>query len=84
MTPNVPMSETGTATLGIGVARTLRRNAKTTRMTSAIEIASVQLHVAHRGADRRRAIQRDRERASPAAATPAAAAAAPERDRPCR
>ena len=41
MTPNVPMSETGTATLGMKVERTLRRKTKTTRMTSAIEITIV-------------------------------------------
>jgi hypothetical protein len=35
------MSETGTATLGISVERTLRRNTKTTRITSRIEIMSV-------------------------------------------
>ena len=40
MAPNVPISETGTATLGISVARPSRRNAKTTRMTSATEIVS--------------------------------------------
>ena len=41
MTPNVPSSETGTATLGISVERTLRRNTNTTRITSAIEISIV-------------------------------------------
>ena len=41
MAPNVPMSETGTAMLGIKVDRTLRRKTKTTRMTSAIETISV-------------------------------------------
>src|ERR1700693_1447415 len=41
MAPNVPMSETGTATLGMKVERTLRRKTKTTRMTSAIEITRV-------------------------------------------
>ncbi len=37
MAPNVPMSETGTATLGIRAVRTSRRKTKTTRMTSTIE-----------------------------------------------
>ena len=37
----MPISETGTATLGISVARTLRRNRNTTRITSTIEIISV-------------------------------------------
>ncbi len=41
MTPNVPISETGTATPGISVARTLRRKRKTTRITSETEMASV-------------------------------------------
>ncbi len=34
MTPNVPTSDSGTATLGIAVARTLRRNTNTTAVTS--------------------------------------------------
>ena len=34
MTPKVPTSESGTAMLGMAVAQTLRRKAKTTRMTS--------------------------------------------------
>ena len=37
----MPISETGTATLGISVARTLRRKANTTRITSVTEISSV-------------------------------------------
>ena len=37
----VPISETGTATAGISVARPERRNRKTTRITSATEITSV-------------------------------------------
>ena len=41
MTPKVPTSDTGTATLGISVARQLRRNTNTTMITSAIEIISV-------------------------------------------
>ena len=41
MTPNVPISDTGTATLGISAARTLRRNRNTTRMTSATAMTSV-------------------------------------------
>src|SRR3954452_3725056 len=35
MTPNVPTSDNGTATLGINVAATLRRNKKITMTTSA-------------------------------------------------
>ena len=35
------MSETGTATLGMSVARGLRRKRKTTRMTRQIEMTSV-------------------------------------------
>ena len=38
---NVPMSEIGTATAGISVARPLRRKTNTTRITSATEIMSV-------------------------------------------
>ena len=41
MAPKVPMSETGTATLGMKVERTLRRKRNTTRITSEIEIARV-------------------------------------------
>ncbi len=41
MTPKVPMSDTGTATLGIKAERASRRNRNTTMMTSATEIASV-------------------------------------------
>ena len=40
MTPNVPMSDTGTATIGISVARPLRRKTNTTRITSTTAIAS--------------------------------------------
>ena len=41
ITPNDPMIEVGTATLGIAAARTLRRNANTTKMTSRTAITSV-------------------------------------------
>ena len=40
ITPNVPISDTGTATLGISVARALRRNRNTTRTTSTTAMAS--------------------------------------------
>ena len=40
MTANVPINETGTATAGISVARQLRRNRNTTRITRPIEITS--------------------------------------------
>ena len=40
MTPKVPMRETGTATLGMRVERTLRRKTKTTRMTRTMEMHS--------------------------------------------
>jgi hypothetical protein len=39
MAPKVPIREMGTATLGIRVDRTLRRNTKTTRITRAMEMA---------------------------------------------
>ena len=41
MAAKVPISETGTATAGISVARPERRKRKTTRITSATEITSV-------------------------------------------
>ena len=41
ITPNVPISDSGTATLGMIAARPLRRNRKTTSTTSAIEITIV-------------------------------------------
>ena len=41
ITPNEPMIEVGTATLGIAAARTLRRNAKTTRITRTTAMISV-------------------------------------------
>src|SRR6516162_9556881 len=41
ITPNVPTSESGTAMLGMIVARTVRRKTNTTRMTSTTEISSV-------------------------------------------
>src|SRR6185436_12378096 len=41
ITENVPSSDTGTATLGISVARAFRRNRKTTRITSVTAITSV-------------------------------------------
>ena len=53
MTPKVPISDTGTATLGISVARPLRRNRNTTRITSADRDHQRALDVAQRRADRR-------------------------------
>ena len=41
ITLKVPISDTGTAMLGINVARQLRRNRNTTMITSASEISSV-------------------------------------------
>ena len=41
MTPNVPISDTGTATLGMSAARTLRRNRNTTTITSVMAMMSV-------------------------------------------
>ncbi len=62
ITPNVPTSETGTATLGISVARPSRRNTNTTRITSTTEIGERAPDVAQRRADRRRALHRRRQR----------------------
>ena len=41
ITPNVPTSDSGTATLGMTVAQTLRKKTKTTRITSTTEITRV-------------------------------------------
>ena len=41
ITANVPISETGTATAGMSVARPLRRNTNTTMMTRTMEMTSV-------------------------------------------
>src|SRR6185312_4398677 len=41
ITPNVPIRDNGTATLGMIVAQPLRRNTNTTRITSTTEIARV-------------------------------------------
>ena len=41
MTAKVPMSDAGTATVGMSVARQLRRKTKTTRITRMIERMSV-------------------------------------------
>ncbi len=41
ITAQVPISDTGTATAGINVARTFRRNTKTTAITSTTEISRV-------------------------------------------
>ena len=41
ITPNVLMSDTGTATQGMSVARGFRRKTKTTRITRSTEMASV-------------------------------------------
>ena len=51
MTPKVPISDTGTATLGMKVARALRRNRKTTRITRHDGDQQRPLHVVDRGAD---------------------------------
>ena len=57
MMAQVPMSETGTATAGMSVARTLRRKMKTTAMTSTTEMISVRSISRHRGADGQRAVE---------------------------
>src|SRR5215469_18767387 len=41
ITPNVPTSESGTAMLGMMVARTVRKNTNTTMITNMIDIRSV-------------------------------------------
>ena len=72
MTPNVPTSEIGTATLGMSVERTLRRKTKTTRMTSDDRDEQGDLDVADRGADRARASRTTAQRRWPAGSTPGA------------
>ena len=51
MTPKVPTSESGTATLGMMVADTLRRNTNITITTSTTVRHQLELHVRHRRAD---------------------------------
>ena len=53
----VPTSDTGTASAGMMVAETLRRNRKITMMTSAIAIRQRFLHVDDRRADGERAVE---------------------------
>ena len=84
MTPKVPISDTGTATLGISVARPLRRNRNTTRITSTTEIASVR---STSRSEARIVVVRSIagvERRSRSGSTRAATAAAPSRDRRSR
>ena len=76
MTPKVPISDTGTATLGISVARALRRNRNTTRITSADRDHQRALDFAQRGADGRRAVHRRHAGRSRSGSRRAAAAAA--------
>ena len=59
ITANVPISETGTATVGISVARGLRRNRKTTRDHQADGDDERALHVLDRCADGGGAIEHD-------------------------
>ena len=55
----MPTSDSGTATLGITVAPALRRNRKTTMVTSTTLRTSVISDVAHRGADGLGAVERE-------------------------
>jgi len=55
----VPISESGTATLGMSVARNVRRKRKITSTTSATGEHEFELDVPHRRADGRRAIGQD-------------------------
>ena len=59
ITANVPISETGTATPGMSVARPLRRKTNTTRMTRPMEISSVRSTSLDRSANGGGAIQND-------------------------
>ena len=58
MTPKVPTSDSGTATDGITVAHTLRRNTKTTKHDQRHRDHERRLDVGHRGADGLRAVDR--------------------------
>ena len=51
MTPNVPIIDTGIAMQGIRAARTLRRKAKTTKITRMPDMTMISLDVMQRGAD---------------------------------
>ena len=67
MTAKVPSSDSGTVTLGMIVAQTLRRNRKITSTTSAMVISSVNSHVVAprrgwSGCGRRRSSTLDRRR----------------------
>ncbi len=59
ITANVPISDSGTATLGIIVAESVRRNRKITSTTRADRQHQLELHVFDRGADRHRAVGED-------------------------
>ena len=61
MTPKVPTSDSGTATLGMVVAGRLRRNRKMTSTTRATASISSILHVLHRRADGGGAVGQDRD-----------------------
>ena len=61
ITPNEPMIEVGTATLGIAAARTLRKKANTTRITSSDGDDERLLGVGQGLADRVRPIDGDRQ-----------------------
>ena len=61
MTPIVPSSETGTATVGMRPARGSRRNANTTRITRTTAIDQRALDIVDRSADGRRTVFNDIE-----------------------
>ena len=82
----VPISETGTASAGMRVAETLRRNRKITIIDQAIAISQRDLHVVDRVADRDRAVVQDvhlDRRRHLRAVTPAAGLAPGRPPRPC-
>ena len=56
ITANVPITEIGSARLGMSVADTLRRNRKITSTTRHERQHERELHVVHRLANRRRAV----------------------------
>ena len=76
MTPNVPTSDSGTATLGMIVAAHVAQEQEDHHHHQRDREQQLELHVVHRGADRDGAVGEERRRRPPPAATPAAAAAA--------
>ena len=76
ITPNVPISEMGTATLGMKVARAVAQEEEDHQDDQADRQQQRNFDVVDRGADGGRAIQRDARCRSPRESPPGAAASA--------